>query len=372
MKINVSRDSLLKTFAAVGSVANQRSNKPVLACVKAVAERGRLTLMATDLEISIRTELDGVDIEEEGAILLPVAKTLSILRECPEETLTIGEDGNALVIHGKHSDFKLMTESPAEFPTIEGFEEDEYHEISSRTLSTIIERTYWCADPDSQRFALGGIMLDLGDECNAVATDGRRLARQGFQARQVNGHAPNAATVLLPQQAALAIQRILPANDSLCRVYCLGNDFVIAAGASVVRSRMVEGRFPKWRQVIPNTEGGQWHSVELPVGPLAAIIRQASIVADSETRGLDLTFGDGVLKAAAQTADLGKSLIDLPIGLSVEDPIRIRLDYRFVLDFLKTFDADATVQVNIATSQQPVLFVADEYRYVVMPMALKD
>jgi DNA polymerase-3 subunit beta len=108
----------------------------------------------------------------------------------------------------------------------------------------------------------------------------------------------------------------------------------------------------------------------MTVGPFFNVIRQAAIVADQETRGLDFEFGDGTLLLTAKTADLGQSRVEMPIAYDGQ-PIKMKLDYRFVSDFLKVLEPNTKFKLDVASSTQPALMTTDDgYAYVVMPMAL--
>ena len=105
-------------------------------------------------------------------------------------------------------------------------------------------------------------------------------------------------------------------------------------------------------------------------GPFYNVIRQAAIVADQETRGLDLEFANGTLLLTANTADLGQSRVELPIDYD-GPKIRMKLDYRFIGDFLKVLEPDTKFKMDVASATQPALMTTDDgYAYVVMPMAL--
>ena len=110
--------------------------------------------------------------------------------------------------------------------------------------------------------------------------------------------------------------------------------------------------------------------VNFTVGPLLSAIRQAAIVADSETHGLDFLFDQGELVISAKTANLGASRVSVPISFH-GDSIQIKLDYQYVSDFLRLLDAESHCTANIASNTESVLLTTDDgYEYVVMPMAL--
>jgi DNA polymerase-3 subunit beta len=135
----------------------------------------------------------------------------------------------------------------------------------------------------------------------------------------------------------------------------------------MIYSRLVEGRYPNWRQVFPQRENAV--QLEMTVGPLFAALRQAAIVTDHESRGIDFTFADGTLKLEASTAEIGESHIDLPIAYDGE-PIVLTMDHRYVADFCKVLDNETNFILEIESGASPALLTTDDgYGYVIMPMA---
>jgi DNA polymerase-3 subunit beta len=135
----------------------------------------------------------------------------------------------------------------------------------------------------------------------------------------------------------------------------------------VIYSRLVEGRYPNWRQVFPKRD--QAIQIGMIVGPLFASLRQAAIVTDHDSRGIDFTFGDGTLKLEATTAEIGNSQVEMPIAYDGQ-PITMKMDHRFVADFCKVLDNETGLIFEIETENSPALLSTDDgYAYVIMPMA---
>lgn len=369
MKISCNRDQLATAFQLAGSVALTRSPKEVLQNVKVEANDDRVTLMATDMETGIRIDVEGVDVETPGKALLHVGRVGMILRESSDEKLSFESDGSATVVKGQHSEFNLPSANPDEFPTVVGFEEEKYHELPARLFREMVRRTAFATDPDSSRFALGGVLLELnGEDVLAVGTDGRRLARMLGSGKSVGEHQTTGNSTIIPTRSLTLMERSIDDKEEVVQIAARNNDVLLRTSRCTIYSRLVEGRYPNWRQVIPSREDSV--AIDMTVGPFFNVIRQAAIVADQETRGLDLEFGDGTLLLTASTADLGQSRVELPIDYEGE-AIKMKLDYRFISDFLKVLDADSKFKMDVASATQPALMETDDgYAYVVMPMAL--
>jgi len=369
MKITCQRDSLTNAFALAASIAPTRSPKEILQNVKLTAAGGRITLTATDMEVGIRLDLEeGVEIATEGTALLPVNRTMAILRESNDESLTIETDDSGILVRGSRSKFKLPGSNPDEFPSVTGFDEQQYHTIPTRLLRGMFKRTVFATDAESSRYALGGVLLELEDtQVIAVGTDGRRLARMQGEGVSVGGHQTTGASTIVPTRAIQLMERALDDHDETVDVAARQNDLLVRTSRAVIYSRLVEGRYPNWRQVIPKRD--QAILLDMTVGPLFAALRQAAIVTDHESRGIDFTFADGTLTLEASTAEIGESRVELPIAYD-GDPITLTVDNRYVADFCKVLDSETNIIIEIESGASPaVLSTDDGYSYVIMPMA---
>lgn len=369
MKINCQRESLTNAFALAASIAPTRSPKEILQNVKVTAAGGKLTLTATDMEVGIRLELvDGVEIDAEGTALLPVGRTMAILRESSDETISLETDDSGIRVRGSRSKYRLPGNNPDEFPAVTGFEEDKYHVVSTRLFREMVKRTVFATDPESSRYALGGVLLELAeDKVTAVGTDGRRLARMEGTGESVGGHQTTGSTTIVPTRAIQLMERALSDKDETVDVAARSNDLLLRTRRAVIYSRLVEGRYPNWRQVLPKREKAI--QLDITIGPLFAALRQAAIVTDHESRGIDFTFADGTLKLEASTAEIGESQIELPIAYDGES-ITLTMDHRYVADFCKVLDNETNVIMEIESGAAPALMTTDDgYSYVIMPMA---
>ena len=369
MKITCQRESLTNAFALAASIAPTRSPKEILQNVKITASGGKLTLTATDMEVGIRLDLEeGVEIETEGTALLPVQRTMAILRENNDETLTFETDESGVRVTGSRSKFKLPGNNPDEFPSVVGFDEDKYHVLPTRLFRSMVKRTVFATDAESSRYALGGVLLEMDDtSVTAVGTDGRRLARMEGTGESVGGHATTGTSTIVPTRAIQLMERALDDKDETVDVAARNNDLLLRTPRAVIYSRLVEGRYPNWRQVFPQRESAV--QLDMTVGPLFAALRQAAIVTDHESRGIDFTFADGTLKLEASTAEIGESQIELPIAYE-DEPITLTMDHRYVADFCKVLDNESTFIMEIESGAKPALLTTDDgYGYVIMPMA---
>jgi DNA polymerase III subunit beta len=368
MKAVCEREKLLHAFQTAASVAPSRSPKPILQNLKLDVASDGVMLIGTDLEIGIRMEVEGFSVEEPGSIILPKDRFSRILSESSDEKLRLDNDGGKTCVRGDRSEFQLPSENPDEFPNVAVFGESKYHELPARFFRELIRRTIFATDTESSRYALGGVLIEFTENgIVAVATDGRRLAKQEGPAKSVGGHHQSERMTIIPTKALQLIERAIAGNEENVQLSARDNDLLLKSGKSTVYTRLVEGRFPKWRDVFPRREGAT--EVDLTVGPFHAAVRQAAIVTSEEHRGVDFVFGEGKLLLSSHGAELGESHVELPIAYNGGE-IAVMLDPRYLMDFLRVLDAESNVTFLIRDSESAVVCSTnDGYANVIMPLA---
>lgn len=366
MKVTCQRSTLTAAFAAVSGVVPTKTPKSVLTNTRLEAEHGQLTLLATDGDLSIRYVIHEAQIEEAGKVLLPTLRTLNILRELQGDQVTIETLEHNVRIRTDRADYKLGLENPDLFPAVAHFQEENYHVIDARVFRQLIRRTVFAVDTESTRYALGGVLIDLQPgKAVLAATDTRRLSVAEGQCA-VQGEPPATQMPVVPSKAMNLIEKILADDTSQAHLAIRANDMILRGGSATIYSRLVEGRFPRYQDVIPTSHTAR---IEIPVEAFLAVVRQAQIVTNEESRGVDFVFAPGVLTLISQASEIGESKVDLPIAYDGL-PITITLDPLFVSEFLRSLDSGAMVSVELTDSESAmVLKTTDGAVYLVMPLS---
>ena len=369
MKIVCEREKLLSAFQTAALFAPGRSPKEILTNIKLDVDKDGATFSATDMEVGVRIKIEGLDVDAPGSAILPLVQFGAILRESTDQKLRIDSTSKGTVVRGERSEFKLNAADPEEFPNVAKFEESKYHVISAPLFRQIILRTEFATDMESSRYALGGVLIELEpSKITAVGTDGRRLAKMEGPAEAVAGHKTGDAMTIIRTPSMRLIGRALADADNEVHLAARGNDVLIRTPRCTFYSRLVEGRFPRWRDVFPARRDAA--RIDLTVGPLQSALRQASVVLSQESRGVDFTFENGTLTLAGSTAEAGQSRVELPIAYDGPQII-VSLDHRFVLEFLKVLSPEQNIVLDIENGETATVFYADEerYGYVVMPLS---
>lgn len=368
LKLTIRREEFLKLFQVAAVVAPQRSPKPILQNVKLEATGNSLILTATDTEVGVRLRMDDVEVQRAGCVVIPVNRLSLIMRESNDEVLSVEGDENRTRIQGKHSRFDLQGQNPDEFPDVATADTEDYFELHAGVLRELIRRTLFATDTESSRYALGGVLLEVdGQNLIAVGTDGRRLAKMEGALQVIGNPQAGTATTIVPARAMQLIERILPEDEIPVRLIPRANDLLVVVPNGVFYTRLVEGRFPKWREVLPKRTDS--HKIEISVGPLYSCLRQAAIVTSEESRGVDFIFKNGTLVLTNTTSEVGESRVEMPVSYAGEELI-ITLDHRFMADFLKVLAPEKTFTLDVENPEQAAYCTTDDhYGYVIMPLS---
>jgi DNA polymerase-3 subunit beta len=369
MKIVCEREKLLSAFQTAALFAPSRSPKEILTSVKLDVDKDGASFSATDMEVGVRVMIEGLDVDAPGSAILPVGHFGAILRENSDEKLRIDATSKGTVVRGERSEFKLTAGDPDEFPAVAKFEERKYHVLPARLFREVIARTEFATEMESSRYALGGVLFELeANKITAVGTDGRRLAKMEGLAESVGGHKSGETMTIVRTPSLRSIYRALSDNDGEVHFAARASDVLIRTPRCTFYSRLVEGRFPRWRDVFPARRDAA--KIDMQVGPLHSALRQAAVVLNQESRGIDFTFEAGTLTLAAATAETGQSRVEMPV--SYDGPqIIVSLDHRFVLEFLKVLSPEQTITLDIENGETASVFLANDarYGYVVMPLS---
>jgi DNA polymerase-3 subunit beta len=367
MKLYCERESLLSDTQLASAAVSTRDIKPILRNLKAIAAGDKCTLMATDLEMGIRLELRSPKVQEPGSAILPATRFTSILREATDEHLTIEADGQRCVVTGAHNEFEMPGEDPEEFPDVPAFSDKQYHELTAGVLRTMIRRTIFATAKESTRYAMTGVVWELeGEVCRLIATDSKRLALATGQAKSVGGHDTKGQSHIVPTKAMALLERNLHDDDETVKVALKANDVLFRTERATIYSRLVEGRFPPYKEILPKKANAR---IPLAVGLFLTAVRQAAIMTDDESKRVNFQFAAKKVTLAAHGAAAGRSKVELPLEYD-GTPIEIAFDPSYLVDMLKVLAPEEALVLELNDGSKPALFKSgSDYQYLVMPLS---
>jgi DNA polymerase-3 subunit beta len=361
------REGLLAAFQLASAAVPSRDVKPILRNLKAIAEEGRCTLMATDLELGIRLEVRGLKVEDPGEAILPAARMLAILRETQDEELSLEADASACKVRSAYGNWEMPSEDPANFPDLPAFAEEKYHQVRAGDLREMIRRTVFAAASDVGRYSMTGVLWEVEDaKVRLIATDGRRLAVADGPATAQGGHTTKGQSPVVPSKAMNLLERNLQDDEEQVRVCLRPNEVLFRTERAVIYSRLVEGRFPNYRDAFPRKPAVK---VPLLVPSFLAAVRQAAIMTDDETKRVTFRFSKKRLSLESQGQTTGRSKIDLPLEYEGKN-IDINFNPAYVVDMLRVLGPEAVLSLELVDGNSPALFRSGEnYSYLLMPLS---
>jgi DNA polymerase-3 subunit beta len=366
MKVICDRAMLNEAFQIAQSVVNPRSPKPALQCVKIEAEKKQLRLLATDLEVGTRVVLtEGMEVSQGGEILLPADKVGAILKELASEKLSITVEDRSAIIETEDSKFKIMGNDPADFPNVPDFGKDGATELEAPKLVNMIHRTVFATAKEAARYALNGVLWELrGKEIRLIATDGHRLAVAKGQCKGAKSQGQVSAIV--PTKAVHLIERSIAAAETV-EVQIGEKELLVRAGNTVIYSRLVDGHFPKYEDVIPKDSDKK---VELKTKEFMSAVRRAALLTNEESRGVKFTFGRAGAELTSRAPEMGEARTTVAAQMTGgdEDSFEIAFNPYFMIDVLKVIESESfTLQLKSA-NKPGLIREGTHYEHVIMPV----
>jgi DNA polymerase III subunit beta len=366
MKVTCGRDELADKLQLAGRGVSTRTNVQILAGIMLRAAGGRLHLSATDMEISLRVALDA-QVEDDGAVVVPGRLLVDIVRLLPAGEVTIAhraEEGVAELTCGSAS-YKLHTYSAEDFPRLPEIDPETAFTVDKEAFVETIARVSRSASRDESRPVLTGILVRFeGDKLVMAATDSYRLSVKETTLEKGPGQELEA---IVPARALSELSRIGQGGEpGTISVGVQENQIVFGVDDVWLTARRIDGQFPNYRQLIPETFEAE---VPLPREELLEIVRRTSLMAQRKSP-LRLRFENGELTVSAQTQDVGEAHESLPISYA-GDPLEIGFNAEFLRDGLESV-SDETARFKLISPLRPGLILgeSDDFLYLIMPIRL--
>lgn len=367
MKLSLSTSDLLAQMQAATRVASTRASVQALSGVMIVADSERALLLATDMEVGLRVPLHG-DVLEPGSAVLPARLLLDVVRSLPGEIVTLelrSQEQDVEVVSGT-AKFHLRTLRSEDFPTLPDVDGATAIKLPSRAFVDTALQVARSASKDETRPVLTGVLISAtGQELTMVATDSYRLSVKHTKI-EAQLDAPLEANV--PARALQELARIAQSVEEPDLGVSLGqSQIVFELGDVVLSSRLIDGQFPNYRQLLPESVE---HELRLDSAEIVEVVRRVSLLAQKNAP-LRLGFADGELTVSAQTPDVGEASESLPVPFSGE-PVEIGFNPEFLRDGLESVESEQLV-LKLISPLRPGLIEspeAGEFVYLIMPIRL--
>ena len=359
MKVYLPASVLKTAISTMTPILPTNSPKPILQSVKLAVTDSGATLIANNLDQAVEYTLPGVSVEEAGeAILLP-KKILSIVNTLnATDQVEISTLGGKVVVKSGKGVWRFPEEDPAIFPSPPVASFKNGFIVDYEPLLTAIRHTTECTDPNSTRYALGGVLSDVSsDHLDLVATDGRRLALCKLP---INPTGEITEKPVVPT-AALNLLSKLKGEQSVDVAVTLSHT-TFRTSQAVIHTRNMEGWFPKWEDVLPQSS---LITATVDAKEFSTLLKSASITLTDESRGVHLQFSTHQITATSKAADAGDSVATCD-RKPEEGVIGITVDPRFVVPQLEGIDGE--ISIGMTTPKAAMLFRLPACQLVVMPL----
>jgi DNA polymerase III subunit beta len=365
MKFRCTRQMLLEGFQVVGAVVSTHAIKQIYESVKVVTRDGSLELLATDLEVAIRYVIPEAEIIEAGALAVPAARMTGILREIREDEVEVSWQDGATNVTAGGSRFTVLGEDPEEFPRIPEMGEGRTITIPKQTFRELIERTAFSAAKERTRYALNGILLLVqGSEVRCVATDGRRLA---LALGETENPEEIEVEAIVPAKGMSMMLRTLSDDDEVLELRIDDNQASAKTSRAIVASRLVEGVFPKWQEVIPANCS---HEIELDRIELIGALRKAKLLTNQESRSVRLRFGEGRLVIASRALEVGEAHVEMNVEFDGPE-VEVGFNPDYLIEALNVVKSEKVLFAFNGPTSPGKLTDGDTFTYIVMPVSLE-
>jgi DNA polymerase III subunit beta len=367
MKISLSSAELLTQLQTATRVASTRSAVQALSGVMISAQEGACELLATDMEVGLRMPLSA-EVTRPGSAVLPARLLLDVARSLSAERLTMelrAAEQDVELICGATT-FHLRTLRAEDFPTLPGPSPDSRVELPVPAFMETISRVARSASRDETRPVLTGILISAaGQELRMVATDSYRLS-----VKETALQSPLQGTLEanVPARALQELARIDQQTGAETVAVSVGqNQAIFELGDVVLSSRLIDGQFPNYRQLLPDTVE---HELRLASVELTDVVRRISLLAQKNAP-LRLSFSEGTLSVSAQTPDVGEASEAIPVPYHGE-LFEIGFNPEFLRDGLESIDTDELVLKLISPLRPGLIESPDtgDFVYLIMPIRL--
>jgi DNA polymerase-3 subunit beta len=373
MKFKTNRDHFANGLAQVLNVVGSKATMPILSNVLIEAEKDRLSLTTTNLDLGIRCRIKA-EVKETGSVTLPVKRLASIVRELPNVDVAVDASPNHQVkLSSGGSTFRIMGIGRDEFPPLPEFGDEKAYTLEQSELSGMLKSVAYAQSTDETRYILNGVYFNFRDgKLSLVATDGRRLA---VVSKEMEVPAASAGAIILPAKTVAELTRLLDKgekvkinfNDRRCAFQIASDkDTSGLVDNTYLYSKVVEGSYPNYQQVIPKETHQR---IKLERELFLQCVHRAALVCSEKANSVKIKLSSNLLEITAQSPDFGEAHESMAIGYSGPE-LQVAFNPAFLLDPLRALSKDE-VFFEVKDEVSPGVFkTLESFICVIMPVRL--
>ena len=362
MHFEINKDDFLKGLQTVQNAISQKNTLPILSNLLLETDKEDIKLTATDLDIGILSMVP-TKAKSQGAITIPAKKLVDIIKELPDtnNVTILLKKNNMITIDCGKSHFKIIGLPKDEFPQIPEFKNKETLTISQKLLKEMLELTSFAVSKDETRYVLNGVLFVIKKaEMQLIATDGRRLA---MAAKKISGKNEVDKKVIVPAKTIHELLKMLQ-DEGKVEIVFSENQIFFDLGKTKVISRLIEGEFPNFEQVVPKERSDK---IKINRGNFLAATKRASLFTHPDSLAVKVDVSKNKMILSKNAPYIGEVKEELGINYGGRN-ISIGFNPAYIIDVLKNLD-DEEIELELEDSDKPgVIRKGNEYVYVVLPM----
>ena len=360
MKFTIKKDLLLDALNKVSKAISTKNLIPVLAGIKFDLKKKRLTLTASDNDITIQTSIDADDkdftIDKEGSIIISGKYVLDIVRKLPDKYINFEViDDLKILIYTENSEFNLNGISESEYPNIGLEEAKKKISVSSSMFKSIVNQTAFAASNEESKPILTGINFNIvGDilECNS--TDSYRLARKVIKLNKASDENYN---IVIPSRNIIEFSKILDEDEESVELHIFNNKILFKTGNLKFESRLINGTYPNTSNLLPDDS---FLIINSNLNNLYDVIDRVSILtSDKEKNIVTLETVDDTLILRSSSAEIGRVEEKMPVEKNNKENIKISFSAKYMMDALRSFNTEK-VSIHFVGDIKPILIKSEE------------
>lgn len=373
MELVVRKNDLLRELQLFQGIVERKNTIPILANVLMEAKGDEIRLLATDLEVGLRSRCVAA-VAKGGSLTLPAKKLYEIVKALPETDVRIEEDKNGVKVAADRFDSRMQTLPKEDFPAVPEATGTIDATLPRGSLREMVAKTQFAITGEDTRYFLNGALFILRPESmSLVATDGHRLAlvtvdRPKAAGKEGQGKETDEVRAILPRKTLWELGRLLTEGDGDIRYERGENHLFFDIGERVLISRMIDGQFPAFERVIPK---GNNKRIEFERERLTNAVRRVALLSNERSRAVKFEVEKGKVEVTSSSPEFGEAREVLPVDYS-DTGMQICFNAQYVMDFLGVVDTDTVaLELKDEVSQavmKPVGSEGYEYTYVIMPM----
>jgi DNA polymerase-3 subunit beta len=370
MELVVKKNDLLRELQLFQGIVERKNTIPILANVLMEAQGNEIRMLATDLEVGLRSRCDAT-VEKSGSLTLPAKKLYEIVKALPETDVRIAEDRNGVKVAADRFDSRMQTLPKEDFPAVPEASGAISAMLPRSAVKEMVAKTQFAITGEDTRYFLNGALFILQPgSMSLVATDGHRLALVHVDRSRTGGKTkePEEIRAILPRKTLWELGRLLTEGDGDISYERGENHLFFDIGGRMLISRMIDGQFPAFERVIPK---GNNKRIEFERERLTNAVKRVALLSNERSRAVKFQLDKGKVEVTSSSPEFGEAKETLPVDYS-DASMQICFNAQYVMDFLGAVDTDnVALELKDEVSQavmKPVGTEGYDYTYVIMPM----